>query len=319
MFNTEIGCDLDTAQKFLTAGELVAIPTETVYGLAANALNEIAVAKIFEAKNRPAFDPLIVHIASVDEIPKYAEQVTDLAMQLSRKFMPGPLTILFQKKSVIPHLVTSGLETVGLRVPNQPLTLALLQQLNFPLAAPSANPFGYISPTAAEHVLAQLSGKLPYILNGGNCAVGVESTIVEATDNEIIVHRVGGVPIEYLKTVCPNIVLHLNQSSNPKAPGKLHIHYAPRKQLIFTDNLSATLHQHRNKRVAVITFYSQQVDGATAFPLSVTKNLNEAAGNLFKTMRILDESNFDLIVAETFPNYGLGLAINDRLRRASSN
>jgi L-threonylcarbamoyladenylate synthase len=317
MLNTQMGSDLKVAESFLAAGELVAIPTETVYGLAANALNEIAVAKIFEAKNRPTFDPLIVHIASIQDIFKYSENITDLAMQLAEKFMPGPLTLLVQKKSIIPHLVTSGLDTVGLRIPNHALTLKLLQQLSFPLAAPSANPFGYISPTTAEHVLAQLNGKLPYILNGGNCSVGVESTIVEATKNEIIVHRLGGVPVEDLKTVCANVVLNINQSSNPKAPGKLLIHYAPKKQLFFTDNLPAMLNQHEHKNVAVITFFNQQIDGATAFPLSINKNLNEAASNLFKTMRFLDQSEFDVIIAEAFPNKGLGLAINDRLTRAS--
>ncbi|MBX2903173.1 MAG: threonylcarbamoyl-AMP synthase [Chitinophagales bacterium] len=317
MFETHIGEDLQQAKQLLEAGELVAIPTETVYGLAANALNTNAVAKIFEAKNRPHFDPLIVHLKSVAEIPIYAEQLSDLGLQLAQQFMPGALTLLVPKKDIIPDLVTSGLSTVGLRIPNHPLTLKLLNILSFPLAAPSANPFGYISPTTAQHVAAQLHGKLPYILNGGNCNIGVESTIVEAKENEIIVHRLGGVSVEELQTVCPNITLHINQSSNPGTPGKLLSHYAPKKQLFLSNNIEALVKEHLPKNIAVITFHTTAIANATAFPLSVNKDLKEASANLFTTMRQLDQSNFDVLLAEYFPDEGLGKAINDRLQRAS--
>lgn len=317
MFHTEIGNDLLRAKQFLKSGNLVAIPTETVYGLAANALNETAVAQIFEAKNRPHFDPLIVHLKNSGEIKKYARSLSNLAEQLAGKFMPGPLTLLVNKNKHISDLVTSGLDTVGLRVPNHPLTLALLQSLDFPLAAPSANPFGYISPTSAQHVADQLNGKLPYILDGGNCTVGVESTIVEARENEIVVHRLGGTSLEDLKTVCSNIVLQIDHTSNPTTSGQLRAHYAPQKPLFVSENLNSLAQNFRGKKIAAITFFTTTIENADVFPLSVNKNLMEASAQLFKTMRFLDTSDFDVLLAEVFPDEGLGRAINDRLKRAS--
>lgn len=317
MFKTSIGTNILQAIQFLKEGEIVAIPTETVYGLAANALNSNAVAKIFEAKNRPHFDPLIVHLKSVDEIKKYAQNIPETAYTLAQKFMPGPLTMLLPKQNIIPNLVTSGLEKVGLRIPNHQLTLQLLNNLDFPLAAPSANPFGYISPTTAKHVAAQLNGKIPYILDGGSCGIGVESTIVEPTENKIIVHRLGGVSLEELKENFTDVVLNLNHTSNPMSSGQLLSHYAPKKRLIFTNSVESEIQLNAILNIAVITFYTTTYSGAKVFPLSINKDLNEAAANLFNTMRVLDNSDFDLIIAEHFPEHGLGRAINDRLKRAS--
>lgn len=317
MFKTSIGTNILQAIQFLKEGEIVAIPTETVYGLAANALNSNAVAKIFEAKNRPHFDPLIVHLKSVDEIKKYAQNIPETAYTLAQKFMPGPLTMLLPKQNIIPNLVTSGLEKVGLRIPNHQLTLQLLNNLDFPLAAPSANPFGYISPTTAKHVAAQLNGKIPYILDGGSCGIGVESTIVEPTENKIIVHRLGGVSLEELKENFTDVVLNLNHTSNPMSSGQLLSHYAPKKRLIFTNSVESEIKLNAILNIAVITFYTTTYSGANVFPLSINKDLNEAAANLFNTMRVLDNSDFDLIIAEHFPEHGLGRAINDRLKRAS--
>ena len=168
-----IGTEIEKARELLLQNEVVAIPTETVYGLAGNALNEIAVSKIFEAKNRPHFDPLIVHVSSVSEVSNYVEKIPELAFNLMENFWPGALTVLLPKKTCIPDLTTSGLNEVGIRIPNHPITLELLKSLPFPLAAPSANPFGYISPTRAQHVSDQLGDKISYILNGGTCSVGI--------------------------------------------------------------------------------------------------------------------------------------------------
>ncbi|MDQ3289765.1 MAG: L-threonylcarbamoyladenylate synthase, partial [Bacteroidota bacterium] len=173
-----IGTDTEQAANLLRAGQLVSIPTETVYGLAANAYLEEAVVSIFEAKQRPAFDPLIVHTHSIQEFDKIAVNIPKRAYQLAEAFMPGPVTLILPRNPKIPLLVTSGNESVGVRIPNHPLTLNLLRKLEFPLAAPSANPFGYVSPTTAQHVNQQLGEKIPYILDGGTCSVGIESTII---------------------------------------------------------------------------------------------------------------------------------------------
>ncbi len=304
------------AKSFLEQGAVVAIPTETVYGLAANALDESAVMKIFEAKQRPHFDPLIVHLSSASEIEKYAVEVPDFALQLAEKFMPGPLTLLLKKKNLVPDLVTSGLSTVGLRVPAHPLALELLNALSFPLAAPSANPFGYISPTSAAHVYAQLAGKIPLILDGGDCSVGVESTIVEVQNDVLIIHRVGGVSLEELNAFGKPVVLQLNQSSNPSAPGKLASHYAPRKPLHVGD-VNELIEKFRNLKVGIISF-EKRYDSGETFVLSAQSSLNEAAKNLFKALRYFDKSNCEVILAEVFPNEGIGMAINDRLKRAAA-
>ena len=187
----EIGKDIEKSAALLASGELVAIPTETVYGLAGNALDEKAVVQIFKSKNRPRFDPLIVHVAGIDQVYNYVESIPEELKALAEAFWPGPLTLLLTKKSIIPDLVTSGLGKVGVRVPNHALTLSLLERLDFPLAAPSANPFGYISPTSASHVQDHLGDKLAYILDGGHCEVGLESTIVGMEEGQVIIYRLG--------------------------------------------------------------------------------------------------------------------------------
>ncbi len=315
MFNTLIGSDILKAKQFLQNGQLVGIPTETVYGLAANALNPEAVLKIFEAKNRPHFDPLIVHTNSVEEITKYVEEIPAVAKKLMDTFMPGPLTLLLKKRSIVPDLVTSGLDNVAIRIPNHPLTLELLRELDFPLAAPSANPFGYISPTTAQHVYDQLQGKIPYILDGGPTGIGVESTIVGFENGETVVYRLGGLAIEDIEKVTGKIRLSLNESSNPKSPGMLKSHYAPKKRLTISNEIPSG-----KTNVGVIAFdgYLQGVEEKNQILLSASGDLNEAAKNLFAAMRQLDGSGVDEIIAVKFPNEGLGRAINDRLKRASA-
>ncbi len=317
----EIGTDIEKAKYFLEKGELVAIPTETVYGLAGNALNAIAIAKIFETKNRPTFDPLIVHLAHIYEIDKYAKLVHPTLLSLAKISWPGPLTILTEKKEIIPDLVTSGLSRVALRVPLNPLTLDLLNSLNFPLAAPSANPFGYISPTTAEHVNDQLGDKIKYILDGGSCQVGLESTICGIEEDVPTIYRLGGLSIEEItRRSGENWQLQINASSNPAAPGTLKSHYAPTTPLIQGD-VNELLELTQVKKFGILSFQKHyQYDEAICaqIQLSDSGDLNEASANLFSAMRRLDSKKLDVIFAEIFPDEGLGRAINDRLKRASA-
>ena len=315
----EIGKDISKAKGFLEKEELVAIPTETVYGLAANALNPIAVAKIFEAKERPTFDPLIVHTFSLQEVQKFVKDIHPALLKLAQSYWPGPLTLLLPKKDIIPNLVTSGLDRVGVRIPNHSLTLELLSQLNFPLAAPSANPFGYISPTTAEHVDKQLGPKIPYILDGGSCEVGLESTIVGEESGEIIIYRLGGLSIDDIESVAGTVSVQLNQSSNPKAPGQLKSHYAPKKP-IYIGNMIDLQKTHAGKKIGAIVFGNDLVlnEKTVVKNLSSSKNFQEAAVNLFSFLRELDEEDVDVIITNLLPEQGLGLAINDRLRRAAA-
>lgn len=316
--HTSIGTDLSKAESFLSKGETIGIPTETVYGLAANALNTDAVLKIFTVKNRPHFDPLIVHVHSKGEIEKYVTEIPAKAALLLEKFMPGPLTLLLKKKDIIPDLVTSGLNTVAIRVPQHPLTLKLLQQAGFPLAAPSANPFGYISPTSAHHVYDQLHGRIPYILDGGTTEVGLESTIVGFEGNEVMIYRLGGLPVEEIEKVIGKVRLAINESSDPKSPGMLKSHYAPRKKLKLLESENQKISESEN--AAVIAF-DKTIDGIPVekqILLSAKGDLKEAAKNLFAAMRQLDTSDCEIIYAVKFPETGLGKAINDRLKRAAA-
>lgn len=317
---TKTGTDISKAVKLLQAGKLVAIPTETVYGLAGNALDETVVMQIFKTKNRPEFDPLIVHIASIDQIGKYVEVVPDEAYRLMEKFWPGPLTLLLKKKSIIPDLTTSGLDTVAIRMPNHPMTLLLLEQLEFPLAAPSANPFGYISPTSAQHVVDQLGGKIPYVLDGGACEVGIESTIAGFEDGKLVIYRLGGTTISEIESVAGVASIRLTSSSDPRAPGMLKSHYAPSVPLYFGD-IEELIVLHNNKSFAVLCFTGESLpkipENAVVLKLSTSGNVEEAARNLFAALRHLDRLNVKCILAERFPDEGLGKAINDRLLRAS--
>lgn len=315
---TQTGTEVTLAKQFLENGELVAIPTETVYGLAANALDPIAVAKIFEAKNRPTFDPLIVHTHSLAGVYDFVTHIDPQLLKLAEAFWPGPLTLLLPKKSHIPDLTTSGLERVGVRVPHHALTLQLLESLPFPLAAPSANPFGYISPTTAEHVQKQLGDKISYILDGGNCEVGLESTIVGEEEGELIIYRLGGLSVDAIESVVGSVSIQLNQSSNPKAPGQLKSHYAPKKP-VFTGNAAELQKIHKHHKTGFIVFGETLVDapGSIVKNLSPSQNYHEAAANLFSFLRELDEADVDVIICDLLPGMDLGLAINDRLRRAA--
>jgi L-threonylcarbamoyladenylate synthase len=311
-----IGTDIHQAQLFLEQGEVVGIPTETVYGLAGNALDIEAVTKIFEVKNRPTFDPLIVHTNSIERLTEFVKFMPEKALLLAQKFMPGPLTMLLPKHHSIPDLVTSGLDTVAVRIPNHALTLELLSNLAFPLAAPSANPFGYISPTSAQHVAKQLGDKIPYILDGGECQIGLESTIMGFENEEVVVYRKGGLSIEEIEKIVGKIRVNSHSSSNPKAPGMLKSHYAPRKDLLlfqggkFSEDVD---------KIGYLSFqkFNSDIPKKNQLILSESGNYKEAARNLFAYMRQLDSMNIDKIYVELLPEKDLGRAINDRLKRAS--
>lgn len=316
---TTIGTDVAAAAHWLQAGQCIGFPTETVYGLAANALDPAITVQIFDIKNRPAFDPLIVHLADIDQVEHYTTDFPAPLRALAERFWPGPLTILLPKSDLIPDLVTSGLPRVALRVPAHPLAHELLTQLPFPLAAPSANPFGYISPTTAQHVADQLGGKIPYILDGGACPVGVESTIVGWENNQVTVYRLGGMALEEIESVAGTVAVLLNQSSNPAAPGMLKSHYAPRKPLVL-NGVGEALTRFSDKRIGVIAFERPYEHPAIVqqIVLAPDGQPGTAAQHLFAALRTLDQADIDVILAETLPEQGLGRAINDRLRRAAA-
>jgi L-threonylcarbamoyladenylate synthase len=315
--HTIVTADINEVIGFLKKAQTVGIPTETVYGLAANAYDNTAVGRIFEVKNRPTFDPLIVHIADAADLQLVARSVPQKAALLAQAFWPGPLTLVLPKQDRIGDLVTSGLDTVGVRCPKHELTRALIRACGFPLAAPSANPFGYISPTKAAHVLKQLGGKIPAVLDGGNCEVGVESTIVLVdSENKATVLRMGGLAVEEIEKIIGPVEVNVASSSKPSAPGMLMSHYAPRKPF-FLGNIQELMDQHKGENYAVLSF-SENYDVVNLRMLSKQRRLAEAASNLFAYMRELDESDAELILAERVPNEGLGRAINDRLNRAAA-
>lgn len=317
----ELGRDLAKARSLLQEGRLVAIPTETVYGLAGNALNADAVASIFATKKRPSFDPLILHTDSLEKISGFVEEIPPLARKLADKFWPGPLTILFKKKALIPDLVTSGLDTVAVRIPNHPLTLSLLESIDFPLAAPSANPFGYVSPTSPAHVQQQLGEAIPYILDGGDCEVGVESTIVSFEQARPTVLRMGGLAIESIEEVLGHVEVRAHSSSTPTAPGMLKSHYAPAKSFVLIDSEEAfTLPENEQFAVLVFDEFLASVPASKQYKLAPGGNVREAAKQLFGMMRMLDgREDVKQIIALKVPDRGLGRAVNDRLKRASAN
>lgn len=312
----ETGTDLQKAQELLKAGELVAIPTETVYGLAANAFDAKAALRIFEVKRRPSFDPLIVHTYSLGMARSFLKEIPEEAHKLASAFWPGPLTLLLPKNEKIPDIVTSGLPDVAVRIPRHPLSLDLLKGLDFPLAAPSANPFGYISPTTAQHVEEQLGNRIPYILDGGSCEVGVESTIIGFEGHKTIVYRLGGMSLEDLEPYCSEIELMPHSSSNPQAPGQLKSHYAPRIP-VRIGKISDLIREYKKEEVAVLSFQDTYPE-FHQITLAPSGDLKEAAQNLFKALRELDKLPVKCILTELVPDYGLGRAINDRLARAAA-
>lgn len=319
--SSKIGTDIHQAAAFLKAGKLVAIPTETVYGLAANAFDTEGVAKIYEAKNRPQFNPLIIHTDSIEKLTSWGLTLPPKAQLLARSFSPGPITFLIPKSAQIPDIITAGTDAVAVRIPDHPLTLKLLAMLDFPLAAPSANPSGFVSPTTAQHVEKQLDKKVAYIVDGGNCKVGLESTIVSfLDDNKPKLLRYGGLALEDIERIIGKVELPKQGfSDNPVAPGMLARHYATRHPIIL-GNPETSFMDYNLDKVAIISFYKKyaQVPEKQQFILSENRSLTEAATQLFAAMRQANDLDVAVILAEIFPDEGLGKAINDRLRRAAT-
>ncbi len=313
-----ITSNLDIALQALNNQEIIAIPTETVYGLAGNAYNEMAIEKIFKLKKRPFYNPLIVHIKSADCLDDVACDIPNVARLMAKEFWPGPLTLVLKKQSHIPDLVTGGKTTVGIRVPNHPLTLRLLEKLDFPLAAPSANPFGSISPTSAEHVANYFKDDLKVVLDGGKCEKGVESTIVGFEDQQPILYRHGAISIEQIERVVGTLLVKDKNDTDPLAPGMLSRHYSPTTNTHLTDNIQETITLFKGKKIGLLLFTDAIKDDSITHQeiLSASGNMNEAARELYAALHRLDKLNLDVIIAERFPDSGLGKTINDRLQRA---
>ncbi len=327
---TVISTDRDAAVELLRNGELVALPTETVYGLAAKALNPIAVAKIFEAKERPRFDPLIVHLPNRDWLGRIVNVPAgdrQLIGKLANKFWPGPLTIVLPKREIVPDIITAGLETVAVRLSAHPVFAEIVGELDEPLAAPSANRFGRVSPTTAQHVLEELEGRIALIVDAGPTEHGIESTIVAFRDGRIAVLRRGPITDEQLSGFAD--IVSVTGTQRISAPGQLPSHYTPTTPLRLIDKAEAFPSQ-KNQRVGLLAWSgafpsptSPQLETSCSEAFAAVRNLSdrgdlrEAASNLFRYLRELDALGLDLIVAERVPSRGLGAAIMDRLERAS--
>lgn len=322
-----ISTDLSKAIELLNNEELVAIPTETVYGLAGNIFSEKAVKAIFETKERPFFNPLIVHIPNIEYLETIVEAIPEKAKLLAEAFWPGPITLVLKKKSIIPDLITGGKDTVAVRIPNHPTTLELLNQLEFPLAAPSANPFNRISPTKAEHVENYFKDKIQMVLDGGACKSGIESTIIGFENGEPIIYRLGSTSVEAIEAVVGTIEIKNSSAEHgrsqkevaPEAPGMLERHYAPKTKTILTTNIAEAIETYKDLKIGLLTYNDILNDDAIAYKivLSEGKNLEEAASKLYDALHQLDQQQLDIIIAEQLPDYGLGKSINDRLQRAT--
>lgn len=316
-----ISDDLKSAKTFLEAGELVAIPTETVYGLAANALDGKSVRKIFEAKNRPSYNPLIVHIGAREQLGEIVRYIPEKAQQLIDEFWPGPLTIVLPKQSKIPKEVTGEHSTVGVRMPNHPLTLKLLQMLRFPLAAPSANKFGKISPTTSAHVQQGLGDVIPMILEGGPCSRGIESTIVGFDkSNEVVILRHGVISQCKIESIVGPVISSTNNDTSPQAPGMLTSHYSPNKPSLMVENIGETLTGLKDKKVGVLSYSkAYKLENVISnLVLSPSENAAEAARNLYAYLHQLDNSPADILILEKLPKSEISESINDKLRRATA-
>ncbi|WP_207420172.1 L-threonylcarbamoyladenylate synthase [Desertivirga brevis] len=314
--------EISKAAKMLQQGEVVVIPTETVYGLAANIYDATAVRSIFELKGRPSNNPLIVHIKSFEVLSEVAKNIPDTALKLASHFWPGPLTLVLEKQDTILDVITAGGNTVAVRMPNHPIALNLLQETGFPLAAPSANPSNYISPTSAENVRKAFGERAPFILDGGPCQKGIESTVVGFKSDGVYLYRHGAITKEALEAALDGVEIKTitHESASPASPGMLLKHYSPRAKLIHTADVKQHLLNVQGKQVGVLSFNTHYTHPAIAHQLilSPSGNLEEAAQGLFNALYELDSKGLDIILAEVFPEEGLGLAINDRLGRAAA-
>jgi L-threonylcarbamoyladenylate synthase len=312
--------NLEKVKNALIQDEIVAIPTETVYGLAGNIYSEIAIQKIFTVKKRPFFNPLIVHLKSVDCLDTVAKNIPEIAWKIASRFWPGPLTLVLDKKAHISELITGGKSTVAVRVPNHHKTLALLNSIDFPLAAPSANIFKTLSPTCAKHV-SDAFGDEMLILEGNECTIGLESTIIGFDGQTPIVYRLGAIEIEEIESITGKVKWATTENSNPNAPGMLTQHYSPNTHLIVTSDLQKAITNYSYLKIGVLEFTPQieETQVVKIQTLSKIGDLREAASNFYNALHQLDRCDLEVIIAEEMPNVGLGKTINDRLKRAIAN
>jgi len=308
---------IQIAAKLIKEGKLVAFPTETVYGLGANALDPLAVAKIFEVKERPSFDPLIIHIADINDLKKLTTTTDDRVYKLAEKFWPGALTMVLPKSTLVPDIVTSGLDTVGIRMPANEIALQLIKKSGCPIAAPSANKFGRISPTTVQHVKKQLPD-IDYVIDGGKTDVGVESTIIKLSEKGFRILRNGVITQEDIESIVPLDNNSLNKDTIV-APGMVKSHYSPDKKMIITENKNL-LEINKNK-AGLMSFSGKDEKGyRRVIRVSENNDLKEYAVNMYDAMHSLEEDDeIEIIVVEPVPETGIGLAIMDRLKKAEYN
>jgi len=314
------------AAEIIKSGGLVAFPTETVYGLGADALNRTACAKIFQAKNRPLEDPLIVHVADKQDLFKVARRVCKVTLDLIDEFWPGPLTLVLKKQEKIPDITTAGLDTVAVRMPDHKIALSLIKEAETPIAAPSANLFGRPSPTTAQHVLEDLEGKIDLVIDGGRATIGIESTIVDLTQEPFCILRPGGIGIEKLRRIIPGIQLYKKDSI--LSPGMYPRHYAPKAKILIVNGNGRTQAEKikdlaqefdlQGYRFGIMAKYENRdkYGGFNVKLFGPENDLVACAANLFSVLRDFDKDRVDIIIAEAVKEEGLGLAIMDRLRRA---
>jgi L-threonylcarbamoyladenylate synthase len=308
----KISNNISEMAKYISEGEVVAFPTETVYGLGANAFNPIAVAKIYELKARPTFNPLIVHIENLERLYTLAKNIDERVFLLAKNFWPGPLTMILEKKEEVPDIITAGLSTVGVRMPDNNIALELISQAQCPIAAPSANKFGTVSPTTAEHIQKQFP-EIEHILDGGKTAIGIESTIIRFCEQGVEILRPGAITKEELEKIFPVVAFSSNKIL---APGMLKYHYAPSIPLYILGETKK--HILPREKTGLISFSNQDTTNYKKFLLlSVNQDLKEYASKIFSAIHELQSSEIEQIVVEPVPEVGIGVAIMERLRKAS--
>tara|TARA_B110000503_G_C7111592_1_gene398367 strand:+ start:492 stop:1448 length:957 start_codon:yes stop_codon:yes gene_type:complete len=311
-----IQSSVEKAAALLISGEVVAIPTETVYGLAASIDQPKAIDYIFELKGRPRTNPLIVHVANLQQAEKLCIAFPEPLKKLANQFWPGSLTLVLPKAKPVSNQITAGKNTVGIRIPNHPKLLQVLE-LTGPIAAPSANPFERISPTTAKHVANYFPAGLKMVLDGGACQAGIESTIVGFENNQVIIYRLGAISIEEIEKVVGKVAFFNAEKSNVVTPGMSKKHYAPKTKTIVTENIEYFVRMHPSSKIGLIVFQqTSQLTVSKEVILSPSGNLHEAAQRIYRTLHEFDQLDLDYIVIEPLPNEELGRSINDRLSRA---